>query len=154
MSFTFYHQLTKMDCGPTCLRMVAKYYGKYYSAETLGQKSTFSYTGVTLLGLSETAEEIGFITKAVQISFKKLVSIPLPAILHWDQRHFVVLVSISNYKIIIADPAKGLIAYNKNEFELFWISDQIVELDRVGKALLLEPTSDFYKNEGEQEHIT
>src|SRR4051812_11250438 len=99
MAFPFYRQLNVMDCGPTCLRMVSKYYGKHYSADTLRQKAGYSKQGVSLLGISETAERIGFRTRGLQISFEKLLAAPLPAILHWDQNHFVVLVSAGKKQI-------------------------------------------------------
>ena len=57
MPFIFYRQLNEMDCGPTCLRMIAKHYGKHYNADTLRQKAGFSKQGVSLLGISETAEK-------------------------------------------------------------------------------------------------
>lgn len=151
MSFSFYRQLNEMDCGPTCLRMVSKHYGKHYNAETLRQKAGFSKAGVSLLGISETAEKIGFRTRGAQISFDKLLMAPLPAILHWNQSHFVVLVSINKKKAEIADPARGLISYNKDEFQQYWISNQTDGIGLVGTVLLMEPTPDFYKSEGEKQ---
>ena len=94
MKFTFYRQLNAMDCGPTCLRMIARYYGKHYNADTLRQKTGFSKQGVSMLGISETAERIGFRTRGARLTFKRLNDVTLPCILHWNQRHFVVLLSI------------------------------------------------------------
>lgn len=85
MHFTYYKQLNAMDCGPTCLRMVAKYYDKHYNADTLQQKAGFSKAGVSLLGISETAEKLGFRTSGVKLSLKQLEEITLPCILHWHQ---------------------------------------------------------------------
>lgn len=141
-----------MDCGPTCLRMVSKYYGKHYNADTLRQKAGFSKAGVSLLGISETAEKIGFRTRGAQINFEKLLTAPLPAILHWNQSHFVVLVSINKRKAEIADPARGVITYKEGEFKKFWISNQTDDIGNVGTVLLMEPTPEFYKSEGEKEH--
>ncbi len=93
-SFPFYKQLDKMDCGATCLRMIAKYYGKNYSLETLRQKTSISREGVSLLGISEAAEQIGFRTTGVHISFEKLTEAPLPCIVHWKQNHFVVVYDV------------------------------------------------------------
>ena len=74
-SFPYYHQLDAMDCGPTCLRMVAKHYGKHYSLETLRQKSFIGREGVSMLGISTAAESIGFRTIGVHISFEQLAEV-------------------------------------------------------------------------------
>ncbi|MDE1192557.1 MAG: cysteine peptidase family C39 domain-containing protein [Arachidicoccus sp.] len=105
-AFPYYKQLNAMDCGPTCLRMVAKHYGRHYNADTLRQKAGFSKQGVTLLGISETAEKIGFRTRGVKIDYFQLSDITLPCILHWDQNHFVVLIDISKKKDYAAFAAK------------------------------------------------
>jgi ATP-binding cassette subfamily B protein len=98
-NFPHYTQLDQMDCGPTCLRMIAKYYGRSFSAHTLREKSQIGKDGVSMLGLSEAAESIGFRTMGVKVSFDKLVAeAPLPCIVHWDQNHFVVLYKIKGAK--------------------------------------------------------
>ena len=152
MSFSFYKQLNQMDCGPTCLRMVSKHYGKHYNPDTLRQKAGFSKTGVSLLGISETAEKIGFRTRGVQIAFEKLLLAPLPAILHWNQSHFVVLISLNKKKAEIADPDKGIITYKVEEFKQYWLSNETDGIGMVGTALLMEPSPAFYEAEGEKEH--
>ncbi len=152
MHFSFYKQLNAMDCGPTCLRMVAKHYGKHYNANTLRAKAGFNRGGVSMLGISETAEQIGFRTRSAQINFNKLLLAPLPAILHWNNNHFVVLISLSKKKAVVADPGRGLITYNKSEFLGYWISNKKEEIGEVGTVLLMEPTPLFYDNEGEKEH--
>jgi ATP-binding cassette subfamily B protein len=92
-SFSFYKQLNAMDCGPTCLRMVAKYYGKHFNADGLRQIIGYNKEGVNLLGISDAAEKIGFRTRGVQISYQQLVKeATLPAILHWEQKHFVIAI--------------------------------------------------------------
>ena len=141
-----------MDCGPTCLRMVAKYYGRHYNADTLRQKAGFSKQGVSLLGISETAEKIGFRSRGVKIDIETLKEVTLPAILHWDNNHFVVLTDIGKKSVNIADPGKGIIKYTLPEFKEHWISSVNEEGNRTGIALLLEPTPDFYRSEGEKEH--
>lgn len=141
-----------MDCGPTCLRMVAKHYGKHYNTDTLRQKTGFTKRGVSLLGISETAEKLGFRTRGVKLSFSQLKEVELPCILHWNQNHFVVLVDIGNNKVKVADPAKGLITYPKNDFINHWISSETEESEPIGLALLLEPTPAFFEEEGEKEH--
>jgi ATP-binding cassette, subfamily B, bacterial len=155
-SFTFYHQLNAMDCGPTCLRMVAKYYGKHYNADTLRQKAGFSKEGVSLLGISETAEKIGFRTRGVQLTLQQLQEVTLPCILHWNQNHFVVLLSFSRGRrsggIRLADPAKGILTVPIDEFKKHWISSESQDNEPTGIALLIEPTPSFYEQEGEKEH--
>ena len=141
-----------MDCGPTCLRMVAKYYGRHYNADTLRQKAGFSKAGVSLLGISETAEKIGFRSRGVILTVEQLQQAQLPCILHWHQNHFVVLISISKNKIKIADPGKGIISYTKDEFLSHWVSSESENEEQTGIALLLEPTPSFYEEEGEKEH--
>jgi ATP-binding cassette subfamily B protein len=141
-----------MDCGPTCLRMVAKHYGRHYNADTLREQSGYGKSGVSLLGISETAEKIGFRTRGVQISLEKLLTVPLPAILHWDQSHFVVLISLNKTKAVIADPSIGIICYKTEEFRRHWLSNHSEGTGLAGTALLLEPVPAFYKNHGEKEH--
>jgi len=141
-----------MDCGPTCLKMIAKHYGKHYNADTLRQKAGFSKQGVSLLGISETAEKIGLRTRGAQIGFNKLQNVPLPAILHWNQNHFVVLISVSKGYAKVADPGRGIITYKKSEFMQYWASNQGDEGNHVGTVLLVEPTPAFYENEGEKEN--
>ncbi|UHG94586.1 peptidase domain-containing ABC transporter [Spirosoma oryzicola] len=95
MSFPHFTQLDQMDCGPTCLRMVAKHYGRFFTAQSLREKSQIGKEGVSMLGISEAAEAIGFRTMGVKISFDKLAAeAPLPCIIHWDQNHFVVVYDI------------------------------------------------------------
>ncbi|NLR78209.1 peptidase domain-containing ABC transporter [Chitinophaga eiseniae] len=152
MSFPFYKQLNAMDCGPTCLRMIAKHYGRHYNADTIRQKAGFSKQGVSLLGISETAEKIGFRTRGVQISHNKLLTIAHPSILHWNQNHFVVLVSINKRKAQIADPARGIINYSNKEFLTYWLSNKKNGEEEAGTVLLLEPSTAFYEEEGEKEN--
>ncbi|HVK98132.1 MAG TPA: cysteine peptidase family C39 domain-containing protein, partial [Flavisolibacter sp.] len=141
--FIFYEQPDAMDCGPTCLRMVAKHYKRNISLQYLRDKTQIGKEGVNLLGISEAAEVIGFRTQAVKLSFDSLAKdAKLPAILHWNQHHFVVLYKIKNRKFFVADPARGLITYSPEEFKSHWISDKGEE----GIALLLEPSPAFYLN--------
>ena len=141
-----------MDCGPTCLRMVAKHYGKDIHILKLREAARISRTGVSMLGISEAAEKIGFKTLAAKVSFDQLdEDVSLPCILHWGQNHFVVLPpqnysSKTNRKILIADPGVGLIKIDKETFLSKWLSD-----GREGIALLLEPTPSFYEQEEEKD---
>lgn len=153
--FPHYTQLDAMDCGPTCLRMVAKYYGKNYSLETLRERSYITREGISLLGTSEAAESIGFRTMGVKITFEQLVNeAPLPCIAHWKQEHFVVVYKITKnkngYTIYLADPAEGLVKLTEQEFKKAWLSTK-EEGEEKGVCLLLETTPDFYAEEGEKQ---
>ena len=140
--FPFYKQPDQMDCGATCLRMIAKYYGRTYSLQDLRQASQTTRQGASLRGISESAEKIGFRTLGVKVPFDKLVEdAPLPCIAHWSQIHFVVIYKIKKNTIYVADPGHGLLKYNKEEFLKCWVSDGKDE----GVLLLFEPTPEFYK---------
>jgi len=159
MRFIFYKQLNAMDCGPTCLRMIAKYYGKHYNTDSIREDSGYGKQGVNLLGISTAAEKIGFRTRGARLTLNQLENtVPLPCILHWRHNHFIVLIaikkSIFNKKTlyIVADPAKGMSAYSKEEFISLWISTKNDQGENVGIALLLEPTPKFYEQEGEKEN--
>ena len=136
-----------MDCGPTCLKMIAKYHGKLFSLNELRTKSFITREGVSLLGISEAAEAIGFRTMGVKLPFEKMVvDAPLPCIVHWNQSHFAVLYKVKKNKISVADPAAGLITYTNEEFLKSWLSTSS-NGSGVGVALLLEPTPAFYETE-------
>ena len=143
-----------MDCGPTCLRMVAKHYGQNYSLPFLREKCYIDRSGVSLRGISEAAELIGLKTLAVKIpvtgpkgepSFEEA---PMPAILHWNQNHFVVAYKRSKNHVWIADPGSGKYKLPVNEFEKSWISD-----GDSGIVLLLEPTNTFGQNKLEDNKV-
>lgn len=157
MNFLFYKQPDTMDCGPTCLRMIARYYGRSISLQTLRDKTQIGKEGVNLFGIAEAAETLGFRTKSYKLSFHSLVrDANLPAILHWDQNHFVVLYKTSSGSLFrreqilhIADPAKGLIKYKEGEFNDHWVSNKAQEQEE-GIALILEPSPLFYEERTEQ----
>lgn len=147
--FPFTHQHDAMDCGPACIKMVAAHYGRHYTMETLRQRSHISREGVSLLGISEAAESIGFKTVGVHLPFEQLKNeAPLPCIVHWKQRHFVVVHKIRKDYVHVADPAHGLVKFRTQEFLNGWISKRESGTDE-GIALLLEPQPDFYAAEGE-----
>ena len=169
MPFTHYQQHDQMDCGPTCLRMVAKHYGRGFSIQKLREATQIGKEGVSLLGISEAAESIGFKTLAVKVPFKQLANdAPLPCIVHWKQNHFVVVYQIKPPpapkgvqilsriftplssrrgvggdrrfgEVLVADPALGLIKYSYTEFESQWATT-LEDGEKVGIALLLEPS--------------
>lgn len=149
-AFPFYKQLDAKDCGPACLRMVAKYYGKNYNLQTLREKSYITREGVSLLGISDGAEAIGFRTMGVSLSFDQLLKeAPLPLIAHWKQNHFIIVYKIRKNTVYVADPAYGLVKYSRDEFKKGWLSGK-AEGETKGLALLLEPKPEFYAEEGEE----
>jgi ATP-binding cassette subfamily B protein len=144
MSFKFYKQYDGMDCGPACLRMIAKYYGRNYKQQTLGKLCEINRNGASLLGISDAAEKIGFRTIGVKINAEQLKKAELPCILHWRQYHFVVLCKIEGNKYHLADPATGLITIDEKHFNDSWLADK-----ETGIALILTPTPKFYELENE-----
>ncbi|SHJ10414.1 peptidase domain-containing ABC transporter [Bacteroides stercorirosoris] len=150
--FPHYIQHDAMDCGPTCLRMVAAFYGKRYSLEGLREKSFITREGVSMLGISEAAEKIGFRSICVQVGYEKLQEAPLPCIIHWNQQHFVVVYKLNDKHVWVADPGAGKLKYTKEEFCNCWLSSRKNEED-TGVALLLEPTPEFYTIEDEGDEV-
>ena len=147
--FPHYFQLDTMDCGPTSLRIIAKYYGKSYTLQSLRERSFITREGVSMLGISDAAESIGFRTNGVKISLENIKKeVLLPCILHWRQNHFVVLYKVKNNKYHISDPASKKMVFNEDEFKHCWISTKSGEEDN-GTALLLEPGPEFYDMEDE-----
>lgn len=160
MSFPSFIQLDAMDCGPTSLKMIAQFYGKHYSLQHLREKCHISRDGVSLLGISDAAESIGFRATGVKITWKQLRDeANLPCIVHWNQGHFVVVYKIrcirKRWYIYIADPASGLLKYEEHQFRRSW-EQYKSKLDnddpvRGGVALLLEPTPRFYNEIGDED---
>lgn len=157
-TFPHYQQLDDMDCGATSLRMVAKYYGKEYSDETLRRYCHGTRDGISMLGISEAAEQIGFRTLGVRITLGQLANdAHLPCILHWNQKHFVVCYKVKksrngSYHIYIADPASQRLCFTEKEFLRCWLSTE-VEGVGCGLALLLVPTAEFKRKEDEWEKV-
>ncbi|WP_367866119.1 peptidase domain-containing ABC transporter [Pedobacter sp. WC2423] len=146
MSFPFYKQFDLMDCGPTCLRMVAKHYGRSFKVQTLRQYCEINREGVSLLGIHNAASKIGFDSDAIITSLKGLEETQLPVILHWRQNHFVVLYKIKNNKYFIVDPGNGHVKLNAEDFSRNWIDKDGPD---EGIALTLTPTPEFYAHENE-----
>lgn len=149
----FIAQHDKMDCGPACLAMIASWHGKTYALKFLRESAFISREGVSLLGISEAARKIGFKATSVKISIHTLTSIKSPAIIHWNQNHFVVLVAIKKSRISgkltyqLADPGHGLIQLSEEAFKKSWLSD-----GDDGIALLLEPTATFFQQTPQKEN--
>lgn len=139
--FPHYRQLDYRDCGPTCLRMVAKHYGKTFSREFLRDKASITRIGVTMAGIAEAAEAIGMRTLGMRVSMDSLVTeAPTPFIVPWRQKHFVVVYKTSKDTIFVADPAQGLLTYSHEDFKKAWTNTG----DDTGFALLLEPNTQFF----------
>ena len=144
--FKFLPQHDKMDCGPACLQMIARYYGKKYSLQYIRKHSTIARDGISVLGINQTAQFLGFDCFPVQINRQMLdEGAELPCILHWNQNHFVVLyqkktnfwTGKSIYKI--ADPGHGLVDLEEEEFEQQWFGK-----GTDGIAMMLYPSDAFY----------
>src|SRR5580692_8149471 len=139
-SFPNVRQLGAMDCGPTCIKMIAKYYGRDFSVSFLREKCFITKIGVTLLGISEAAETIGLRSTGVKINYDGLLeSKPFPCIIHWKENHFVVLYKIKRGRVYISDPAMGLVTYSKAEFLEGWAHG-----GDTGLALFLETSNEFF----------
>lgn len=137
-----------MNCGPTCLKIISKYYGKTIPLAQLRVLSETTRIGSTLLGLAGGAEEIGFRTLGVKISYKQLSEeIPLPCIIHWHKKHYVVVYKITPNKVFVSDPSFGLIEYSPREFIKHWMGSYLSDEIEEGIALALEPSPEFYTNE-------
>ncbi|MEO0526642.1 MAG: peptidase domain-containing ABC transporter [Bacteroidota bacterium] len=145
--FPFYKQADQKDCGPTCIKIIAKYYGKIINIQNLRNLSETTREGSSMLGLSEAAEKIGFHTIGVKISLEKLMEVPLPCIVHWNKSHFVVLYKIKKDVLYVSDPAHGLVKFDRTEFIRSWIGNNATEKTEEGIVLLIEPTPLFYTDE-------
>lgn len=147
-------QIDAMDCGPSCIGMVVQYYGRKADMPSIREKCSLGREGVSLLAISQTSESLGFKTLGGRVSFNTLSQdVKLPLIAHWNQNHFVVVYRIKKrwngkYTIFVADPGKGLLEYDRDEFCKHWISTATCSEEK-GIVLLLEPTENFYKESEE-----
>lgn len=146
-----YWQHDAMLCGVTSLRIIADYYGRYYTEAYLSDICKATTEGVSMLGISEAANKIGFRSVAGRIPLSQLSNIPLPCILHWNQNHFVVLYKVrKDRRFYVADPGKGLVKYSLEEFKSHWISTKS-DGEEKGIAMFLEPTPAFYSHKEDNE---
>ncbi|MCF6407050.1 peptidase domain-containing ABC transporter [Chitinophaga filiformis] len=150
--FPRYKQSDAMDCGPTCLKMVAAHYGRQFPLQYLRELSKSTRQGVTVADLVAAGESLGFKTFPAELPFTVLSEkAPLPCILHWEKQHFVVLHSITATHAYVADPAVGrTITYTKEQFLKAWRKE---EESTSGRALFLEPTAGFYAQESIAEPV-
>lgn len=145
--FPIDYQMDSQDCGPSCLKMIAKYYGKYYSLQHLRDKCGITKEGVSLLDLSTGAESIGLRTLSVKCTLKDLIEkVPFPTIVFWNENHFVVIYHTTKKHIYIADPTKGRVKYTHEEFSKGWL----LEGEQQGVLLAVEPTATFADKAGER----
>ncbi|WP_430973483.1 peptidase domain-containing ABC transporter [Sunxiuqinia rutila] len=152
--FPHYKQPDAMDCGPTCLRMIAKFYGRNFNLNYLREQSHISREGVSLLGVSDAAEAIGMRSLGTKVTYAQLVKdVPKPCIVHWDQNHFVVVYQVKKGKVYVADPAFGLVKYNEQEFKKHWLAT-VTAGEEKGICLMLQPTPAFYDQDDESDDRT
>ncbi|MEH2024423.1 peptidase domain-containing ABC transporter [Nostoc sp.] len=130
-SYPFYAQQSAADCGSACLVMIGNYWGKHFSMNRLRDMTNISRNGASLKAMAATAESLGFATRPVKATLDKLAEQPLPAIVHWEGKHFIVVYEITKKRVIICDPALGQRSLTKAEFQAGWS----------GYALLLQPTA-------------
>ena len=138
--FPFLKQHDQSDCGAACLGMICKYYKMPIGLNRLRDMSNVSRYGTSMAALAEAAETLGFITRGVRTGYEALMRTELPAILHWEGNHFVVLYQIDKKEVKIADPGVGIRKLSRAEFEKGWTN----------RALLLEYTDQVAENEPSQ----
>ncbi len=143
--YPFHRQTDQSDCGPSCLKMIAEYYGQTLDINDLRNKCKRTKGGVTFQALSDAAEEIGFKSLGVSVDFKTLEQdVPLPCIVQWRKRHLITIFKITKRHIIVSDPLFGVIKYSHEDFSKNWIYSK-KENEKEGAVLLLEPLPEFFK---------
>lgn len=146
--FPVEYQMDSQDCGPACLKIIAKHFGKFYSLQSLRDKCGITKEGVSLLDLSTGAESIGLRTLAIKCTIDDIVnSVPFPAIIFWKDSHFVVVYHANKKYIWISDPAKGRVKYTHEEFKKGWYQKG----PKQGVLLAIEPTAEFKDSKAERE---
>ncbi|WP_427157347.1 peptidase domain-containing ABC transporter [Aliinostoc sp. HNIBRCY26] len=131
--YPFFAQQSSSDCGAACLVMIGRYWGKQFSVNLLRELANVDRNGSSLRGLTVAAENLGLNTRPVKANFEQLAKQKLPAIAHWQGKHYIVVYEITTKQVIIADPAIGQLTLSHQEFQADW----------TGYALLLEPTALF-----------
>lgn len=145
-TFPMEYQMDAKDCGPAALKMVAKYFGRYYSLQYLRDRCGLTKEGVSLYDISVAAESIGLRSAAIKCSVEDLVvSVPLPCIVYWEENHFVVVYRTSKTHVWVSDPLRGHIKYSKAEFCKGWLMSG----EKVGVLLAMEPSTTF-KDQGQE----
>ena len=131
------HQTEAAECGLACLAMVASFHGHRIDLNTLRRRHPVSLKGVTLRGLMQTAGHLQLVCRPLRFEMENLRQLRLPAILHWDMSHFVVLKSVTRKVITIHDPASGE--------KSFTVSDASKHVS--GVALELSPAEGFLRQD-------
>lgn len=145
--FPWEYQMDAKDCGPACLKIISKYYGKYYSLQYLRDLCGITREGVSFLDISYAAEKIGLRTVSIKATIENLTNrVPLPCIIHWDQDHFIVVYQTKKDKIYVSDPAKGILSYDTEEFEKNWYRNG----EDFGMLMALEPMANFKQIEANE----
>ncbi len=143
-TFPYERQMDAKDCGPACIKIVAKYYGKYYSLQYLRDLCGITREGVSLLDISYATEKVGLRNLSVKARLSDLIDkVLLPCIVHWNDDHFVVVYKATKNKIYVSDPAKGLISYSHQDFKEKWYKKS----DNIGVVMLLEPMAKIEAHE-------
>ena len=150
--FPHFRQADFKDCAPTCLKIIAKYYGKVFNIQKLRILCETTRSGSNLKNLASAFEILGFRSLGVKIDLLKLNEATLPCVLHWNKMHFVVLYKIKNNKYYISDPAHGKIVYSKKEFLECWIGNNANDSTREGVTLLIETTPKFFVDDHQYLH--
>ncbi len=143
--FPFFRQLESADCGPTCLKMVAAFYGKKVDIHSLRAYCYINKNGVNFADLISAADRLGFDTAPVKVTLEQLLTqAPTPCILHWKDNHYVLFLGTTKKgTIVIADPGFGKLTLSTEDFLKFWKTGP----NQKGIALLLEPNASFSKEE-------
>lgn len=142
------YQMDMQDCGPACLKIVAKHFGRFYSLQYLRDRCGITNQGVSLLDLSTGAESIGLRTLAIKCTLSDVVNqVPFPAIIFWKESHFIVVYHANKKYIWVSDPAKGRVKYTHEEFRAGWYPKG----ESIGVLLAIEPTIDFQRSSIEKE---
>ncbi|MFN8406114.1 MAG: peptidase domain-containing ABC transporter [Sphingobacteriaceae bacterium] len=146
-SFPNERQLDMMDCGAACLKMIAKYYGKYYSLQFFRDKCGLTKEGASMLDLSYAAESVGLHTLSITCTMEELLKrVPFPCIIHWNENHYIVVYKVSKTTVYVSDPAKGHVSYTLTEFDKKWHKNE----QGKGTLMTVEPQADFKQREGMQ----
>lgn len=150
-NFPSFKQSETKDCGPTCLKIIGKYYGRNLEINRLRELSETTREGSSLFGLSEAIEKVGFRSLGVQWGYNQLKKATFPCIVHWKESHYVVPYKIQKDKVYVSDPAHGLVTYTPKEFIENWIGPNATPETQEGVTLLVEPAPSFYQEEDEKE---
>ena len=133
-----YQQLEHSDCGITCIRIIARYYGKKIDPAYLRSLCDANRLGISIRDLTDALNEIGFDSYTVKVSPERLDDMPLPSILYWNQSHFIVLYKVRKDTFFVADPSRGKMKLSRKNFLQMWKGDT-----ETGICILLEPRPEF-----------